>query len=755
MEDESNKWRCSFCQTLTGSLEQLREHVLRHIFNVPSYQCNTCKRNFNEKEALLKHKVQHNGSGIVLDEGYTYINSFICFTCGRMFSNKAMCAEHMIQHKMMTHVCVKCGWMFGTPYGLRVHQVFWHERRKKRSSSKKGTVDQAALPNGRATDDEEQSENETDSETTTDHVNEDAMPRVGSVKKYRCNIKRCLAVEETYEDLTTHKKICHNLMNRSCRICSRVLVSDDGLQYHEEHHSDMMYICLQLYCGQMFESFLSLQGHLKQTHKMTLGIVDQSKYTVRKCTRSKWEMSTQKTLQSNCPICCRRFYDDNKLQHHVQQHCFLKYRCPEVGCHYMYEFSKNLMAHCSLRHAVTLSESDVDKCIVSETGSKELTEMDKLVKHLGGDRKNRNCFMCGRLFGRIEDLRNHVDNHQNMQVKCPQESCGWEYETFMSLYRHCFKKHKMTIGKDEEELYAINDRKKTTVRCVHKECAFFVPDAFPDYESLLLHLKTAHRPVDKRCQLCKRFFSRHKDFNRHIRHHNNLDMYKCPESSCGYMYETFLLLYTHCKGKHKIQIIKSRQHEYLHRIENDRKQHDNVLRIENDRPKAILPAKNQAEINSPELTCPVCSRVFKSQTKFAHHIENHASMNYKCNKCRWEFTEFKALQIHHREAHRSLLQISRADEPWYRLQRVDSETNKRTRRTRSQRRSDEANKPEQRRYPCPILNCRSGYEEFAELERHFRFVHKTGNGVCPVCNRVFHVKDVINYRAHVQKHGEA
>ena len=739
MEGEKSEkeltWRCLVCRSFSRSNIQLRDHVSRHAFNVPVYQCKTCKQYFNDKKSLLSHK--RNMHGDSLGQGYTYSSSYICPLCGRRFSKKETCVDHILRHAVMQHECKECGWVFDTSYRLYVHGSFWHRSSRKHHTPKKPNQNTVAVQNSQAFDTgkdmKEDHDVGSDCETTADNSNE----RIISSKKYRCVWKKCLAVMETYEDLTTHMKVFHGVANRTCPICSRCLMNDERLQYHVQHHFNMMFICLNLYCGQMFETMGTLRTHCWQSHGKRILTIDRLRHTIRRHTAFNGGKSTQRKLKSACPICNRRFYDDYKIQHHVQHHCLLKYRCPQPVCHYMYELYNNLQAHCSLRHGVALGASDVDRCAVTsaETG-KQRNKLNNSVQHVETSPKKRNCNICGRFFNSGVDLNNHLKNHQNMQFKCPEESCGYEYEKFNLFYLHCHTKHKVTIRKDEQDLYLIRDRTngKKTFRCRHKNCPFNMPGAFTKYDELMLHLKTIHEPKDCHCPLCNRHFMSKNDLDRHVQDHLNMK-YKCPERSCGWMYKLFPDLYNHCYQKHNTKLKIDQLSGKL-------------VSSEEKETESIMP---QPETNSMKCICPMCSRVFKSQKKFYHHIEHHTLMQYKC-KCGWEFTDFKALQLHHQEAHKSCLQISRADEPWYRLQRVDSETNTETRRTRSHRRSVEAEEPKQRKYPCLFLNCEAGYEDFNEFERHLRFFHKKISGACALCDRLFGVR--LEYRVHLQKHIE-
>ena len=733
MESEKLKeeltWRCLVCMSFSGSVFKLREHVSRHAFNVPVYQCKTCKQYFNDKRSLLSHK--RNVHGDNLGQGYTYNRSYICPLCGRRFSKKTACVDHLLGHGNMKHECKECGWMFDTSYRLYVHGEFWHASPGKHHTSTKQNQNGVSVQNSETFD---------ASRKVQENHNLESKNSVSKVsrKKYRCAWKRtCSAVMDTYDELTTHMKVFHGVQNRTCPICSRNLADNKRLEYHVQHHFEMAFICLHFHCGQMFEKWGVLQSHYTTNHKKSIKTINQLKYMVRKRRGFNGEKHVVRKLKSSCPICHRSFYDDYKLQYHVEHHCLLRYRCPDINCHYMYEIYENLQAHCSLRHGVKLSVTDLDRCTVTAAEiRKQRNELDTSLEDAERINKNRKCEMCGRYFIADVDFNNHMENHENMQFKCPQRACGWEYERFDALYSHCYIRHKMTIRRDQH-LYLIREGTNgtRTFRCTHQKCTFNVPDAFSGYDKLVLHLKTSHGPKDYKCPLCSRNLMSRKDFDEHTKNHDNMK-YKCPEQLCGWTYKLFSRLYAHCYTKHKIKIKTENTNVYLDK--NEEKRTEVVV--------------TQSETNSEDYACPTCNRVFKSQTKFYHHIENHASMKYKC-KCGWEFTDFKSLQVHHQEVHKSCLQISRADEPWYRLQRVDSEaTTGRSRTTRSRRRSIEVEEPKQRKYPCPFLKCEAGYQDFNEFERHLRFVHKKVSGTCALCDRVFNNR--LEFRVHLQKHIE-
>ena len=117
--------RCLVCRKQCISLALLKEHVSKHIFNAPMYECRNCKQHFKDKISYLVHGKQGQLSSLCR-HGYSYQNSFVCPLCGRRFPKKSTCVEHVRLHDKMVFNCIKCGWTFDTRYRVQVHEALRH-----------------------------------------------------------------------------------------------------------------------------------------------------------------------------------------------------------------------------------------------------------------------------------------------------------------------------------------------------------------------------------------------------------------------------------------------------------------------------------------------------------------------------------------------------------------------------------------------------------------------------------------------------
>ena len=117
--------RCLVCRKQCSSRVLLKEHVSKHIFNVPMYECRNCKQHSKDKASYVAHCKQAQFLKLCR-HGYLYKNSFVCPLCGRRFIKKSTCVEHIQLHDEMVFDCTKCGWTFDTLYRVQVHKALRH-----------------------------------------------------------------------------------------------------------------------------------------------------------------------------------------------------------------------------------------------------------------------------------------------------------------------------------------------------------------------------------------------------------------------------------------------------------------------------------------------------------------------------------------------------------------------------------------------------------------------------------------------------
>ena len=352
----------------------------------------------------------------------------------------------------------------------------------------------------------------------------------------------------------------------------------------------------------------------------------------------------------------------------------------------------------------------------------------------------RRCPVCTRTFCSDNGLISHLTNHAQMKYRCLQPPCGWEFETFQLLYQHYYSRHNIKIRRRGEQYFAIGEHEMKRYRCLITGCGHNVPGTFAEFEDSVAHMETNHEQKYLKCSKCSRLLP-DWELDPHEKYHAQLK-YKCHEESCGWEFDNFVSLFLHNYTRHNITLQKDDKAKFsIRREENP----DVVMRTET---KSDI---KQSRESSKGYPCPICHRQFTSQTKFNRHIENHNDMNYKCNQCGWEFKGFRYLQLHYHEAHKNLLHLTRADEPWFRMQKVDiaNDGNQSRRSTRTTR-SQDTEATYQYKYPCPFISCETGCDDFSQLEKHLRFIHKSMKGYCPMCGCF--LRDRLKYRAHLERH---
>ena len=206
--------RCLVCRKISKSHSSHKSHVCSHIFNVPLYQCKSCKVCFTDKERLLKHSDEVYDGG----KGYAYKSSYVCTLCGRRFAKNSTCADHIIHHDNMTRSCSQCGWLFDTSYRVHVHKALWHSGKKCKQTRE--NVEEADR-----------------------HMASDEN------RKYKCWLKGCTEFLSDYEALKVHMKKVHANPTIPCPLCTRCFLGHRLLEDHLKNHDEMVYVCPIDYCG--------------------------------------------------------------------------------------------------------------------------------------------------------------------------------------------------------------------------------------------------------------------------------------------------------------------------------------------------------------------------------------------------------------------------------------------------------------------------------------------------------------------------
>ena len=745
------------------------------------------------KMPRCKFIVEHNHFPVHQKQREAAKNVVSCPICSRQLT-KGLLKIHLENHSSMRYKCQEpnCGWMFERFGVLRNHYVHHHNKTIKIKPAKLECpfCKRILLP-----------------KKYGDHVqNHNGM-------KYRCKFFGCGWMFEDFIVLQSHHyeihkvklnradhetlyRIVQNVVNTgdehtektgnsntmvSCEICGRKYSGMNGFynrQRHIENHSDLKFKCPHDKCGWMFSALSSLRNHHIEKHGEHLN------YEFLLKTKSK------------CSICSRLFQNENYLQKHMENHDNMKYRCTVDGCGYMFMEFNLLQTHLKRVHNIKVQVAkDESKFLISP----ELYDPSDRTSRF----KPRKfpCSKCGRYLFKTH-LDEHLENHNDMKFQCREPNCGWMYEKYVTLKRHYESRHNFNLNdldeynykihgeedgiEKEEELYScpictrpfFNDKicdnhikahSKLKEVCAESGCGW----AFRNCGDLRKHYTDNHRlfvvksqkgdlivfgsseneNVDKRhCSICGRVFRGEFD-EQHLMYHDQIK-FKCLESGCGWMYETYSAFKHHYKANHVLYLHEDGEKEYLD---------SGQIKF-----GQCLDTEESFKGCSP---CSVCSRKLSKDT-LAQHEENHKHLThmFKCpeDNCGWMYENYSTLKGHCFSKHELIVSSDKTTN-LVATNRVSNEDTECTLCGRHLSEAQYAKHLEQHddlKYTCKEDNCGWMYEEFDTLCQHYsvkhrlKITHKEKEDYetkkkemyvyCPICGRRFLKESVLNL--HIQCH---
>lgn len=84
-----------------------------------SYECNSCKKQYNNEKKYLKHLASHESKPT-------------CRICNKNFKKKLSLEKHMVKHIIMSsHVCLVCSEEFNSQALLKQHNMLMHSKLKQ------------------------------------------------------------------------------------------------------------------------------------------------------------------------------------------------------------------------------------------------------------------------------------------------------------------------------------------------------------------------------------------------------------------------------------------------------------------------------------------------------------------------------------------------------------------------------------------------------------------------------------------------
>ena len=309
-----------------------------------------------------------------------------------------------------------------------------------------------------------------------------------------------------------------------------------------------------------------------------------------KAAKAEATVTTLNDKNSNvatCPKCGKEFSGMNSWYFfHVQNHFQLKFKCPDEECGWMFSTLFGLKDHYFAEHGKDLGRYEIPT-------------------------KKLKCSICSRTLKNQKYYDEHMQNHDKMKYKCTVQDCGWMFVDFENMQQHFLNIHNVKVSKRNEGDYMLSQYLTRGQ----------------------IKLTDSQGCYDK-CSICGRKLMKHMCAY-HVKHHKQMaQMYKCPEVNCGWMYENYDTLKTHCFKKHAIKITN-----------------ENTL---------YLSATQRS--NSAMVECRKCGRMLR-KAHLAGHIKDHSKLKYKCSKCGWMFEFDYALRMHFVKEHKGQSQQVHATKP--------------------------------------------------------------------------------------------
>ncbi|XP_038220512.1 zinc finger protein 28-like [Zerene cesonia] len=233
-EDEAGRVRCSQCDSVFTSVEELEIHMSKHTIS-----CQECGRYFKGKHTLRMHiRRIHNAH-----------RQYICDSCQRTFNTKSRLESHMATHSVALaeklSYCGICKVQYKNIYVYRNHlknSVNHSERAYKCSHCNKIFASKLYLQK---------------------HIDFYHLLK----SPYKCIICKKLFISEWR--LVNHRQKHHGLArtrDHICNICGKRFYTSSTLRSHQLTHSEVRsFMCED--CGHTFKQRPALYTHYRLVHR--------------------------------------------------------------------------------------------------------------------------------------------------------------------------------------------------------------------------------------------------------------------------------------------------------------------------------------------------------------------------------------------------------------------------------------------------------------------------------------------------------